>query len=742
MKTVIKVDRDSVPFPEVLRRGRGGAADEEFQKASAFYSEFDKKRQHSRFEFKLYRHKTVRDALAKLFNGKCAYCESQIAAIGYGDVDNFRPKGGVLDAGSTYLPLHYWWLTNEWTNLYLSCSMCSRAKGGRFPLEDEKDRAPVLASASELLKECPLLLDPCVDDVENILLFSSNGTVSCNDPRGLTTIEILSLNRAELVKARQQTARAVLSQLEVLSLSEGSPDGPQINTEIVNRLKEMMSPEAPYASMCRQLVSQAIAAKPNGMVALAFANDPLAASVKAFTSGEERAAQTALNKFQADQESYSLEAETEQTVAAYVSTRDRLIESVRIKNLRAIANLDLNVIDGSERAPWLMLLGENATGKSTVLHSIALALVGERYRGKLVDALHLDVPRMVRNGADFGEVSIRLTGATEPRTLRIQADGTITATGREAQLMLLAYGSTRLLPRKPNSEVQGTNYARVENLFDPFIPLVDAQQWLLTAPAEAFDYAAGAIKKALTVDVERELVRQDGEVGIIERGALIPLPRLCDGYQTVIALIADILSVVLPAWKTPDLAQGLVLIDEVGNHLHPSWKLRFVESVRSILPGMQVIATTHEPLCLRGLHHGEVAVLQRGPRGGIHMRADLPAIDGMRVDQILMSEHFGLQSTLDPSLQSLFDEYYALLREDHPSPDDRQRMETLRNDINQKQKLGVNERERRMLEAIDRFLARRIEVPDQIELAEREQSLDAELSSIWSEALVRVEGAA
>lgn len=739
---MIKVDRESVTFPEILRRGNGLQADVEFKRAREFYSDFGGKRQQARFEFKLFRHKTVKEALGKLFHGKCAYCESQITAIEFGDVNNFRPKGGVLDAGSAYLPMHYWWLTNEWTNLYLSCSMCNGNKAGRFPLEGEQFRAPVLASTEMLLAERPLLLDPCVDDVERVLIFSPDGMVSSSDRRGMTTIEILALNRAGLVRSRRQTANSVRSLLEILSLAEGSPDGPQINDEIVRQVRAATSSEAPYAGMCRQLVRSAIATKPTGIASIAFANDPLTGGAPAFTPGDQRAAQTALNKFQAEQESYSLETETDQTVAAYVSTRNRLVESVRVKNLGAIANIHLSVVDQSERAPWLMLLGENATGKSTVLHGIALALVGERYRDKLIEALDLNLPGMVRNGADYGEISIKLAGATEERTLRIKADGRIDATGQEAQVMILAYGSTRLLPRKPHSQPQGTSYARVENLFDPFIPLVDADQWLIAATDEAFDYAALAIKKTLTVDVESELIRRDGAVGLVERGKLIPLARLCDGYQTVIALVADILSVVLPAWKTPELAQGLVLIDEVGNHLHPSWKLRFVESIRAIMPGMQVIATTHEPLCLRGLRHGEVAVLQRGPRGGIHLQANLPAIDGMRVDQILTSEHFGLQSTLDPALQALFDRYYMLLRQKDPNNENRVEMETLRSAINEAQQLGVNERERRMLEAIDRFLARRIEVTDPNELVQREAALDAELSSIWTEALVRVEGAA
>ena len=55
----------------------------------------------------------------------------------------------------------------------------------------------------------------------------------------------------------------------------------------------------------------------------------------------------------------------------------RPLRQVEITNLRVLRNLSLTFREpGSDRAPWLMLLGENATGKSTVLQAIALALAG------------------------------------------------------------------------------------------------------------------------------------------------------------------------------------------------------------------------------------------------------------------------------------------------------------------------------------------------------------------------------
>ena len=49
-----------------------------------------------------------------------------------------------------------------------------------------------------------------------------------------------------------------------------------------------------------------------------------------------------------------------------------------------------------------------------------------------------------------------------------------------------------------------------------------------------------------------------------------------------------------------------MLLDEIDTHLHPTWKMQIVRGLRQMMPAMQFITPTHEPLCLRGLEEGEV----------------------------------------------------------------------------------------------------------------------------------------
>src|SRR5262249_38675962 len=78
-----------------------------------------------------------KDFLIRLFNGKCAYCESKFTVSQPGDVEHFRPKGRVVD--DNFKPIRvqhptkgeiehpgYYWLAYEWKNLLPSCADCNR----------------------------------------------------------------------------------------------------------------------------------------------------------------------------------------------------------------------------------------------------------------------------------------------------------------------------------------------------------------------------------------------------------------------------------------------------------------------------------------------------------------------------------------------------------------------------------------------------------------------------------------
>jgi predicted ATP-binding protein involved in virulence len=156
--------------------------------------------------------------------------------------------------------------------------------------------------------------------------------------------------------------------------------------------------------------------------------------------------------------------------------------------------------------------------------------------------------------------------------------------------------------------------------------------------------------------------------------------ELSDGYQSVIALTADILQLVMDRWKNPDEARGIVLLDEIGAHLYPRWKMIIVKSLRKALPNMQFIVSTHQPLCLRGVDKGEVVLMRRDSDKNVEVITDLPNPKELRISQILTSVF--VSSTMDTELEAEFNRCYALRAINVRTDEEDEEMNELRGILN------------------------------------------------------------
>ena len=84
---------------------------------------------------------------------------------------------------------------------------------------------------------------------------------------------------------------------------------------------------------------------------------------------------------------------------------------------------------------------------------------------------------------------------------------------------------------------------------------------------------------------------------------------------------------------------GIVFIDEVENHLHPTWQRRVLPALARHFPGLQIFASTHSPFVVAGLKRGQVHKLYK--ENGIIKTPDLTVeeraqqIVGWTIEEIL-----------------------------------------------------------------------------------------------------------
>lgn len=120
-----------------------------------------------------YGHEEIKKALVEETFQKCAYCESKITHVDYGDIEHIKPKSKFEKK------------TFEWSNLTLACRKCNQNKGAYY-------------------EENASILNPYIDDVEKEIVFL--GTIpSARSERASLTVKLLKLDRIELLERRKAT---------------------------------------------------------------------------------------------------------------------------------------------------------------------------------------------------------------------------------------------------------------------------------------------------------------------------------------------------------------------------------------------------------------------------------------------------------------------------------------------------------------------------------------------------------
>ena len=82
---------------------------------------------------------------------------------------------------------------------------------------------------------------------------------------------------------------------------------------------------------------------------------------------------------------------------------------------------------------------------------------------------------------------------------------------------------------------------------------------------------------------------------------------------------------------------AILLIDEIENHLHPTWQRRVIPALQKHFPRLQIFATTHSPFVVAGLKKGQVHLLQRDAEGVVTATTNERDVIGWTADEILQT---------------------------------------------------------------------------------------------------------
>jgi AAA15 family ATPase/GTPase len=343
------------------------------------------------------------------------------------------------------------------------------------------------------------------------------------------------------------------------------------------------------------------------------------------------------------------------------------IDKFKISNIRSIKQFEMNFPNPSG---WHVLIGDNGAGKSTIIRSVALALIGNLQaqglapnwndwlnknanKGEIKLELKMDGQldsywkdykkvRFDKNPSLFMETTLQRKSSgdfTVNDTLSRDKGKTKFTTGVTEEwegAFSVAYG--------PYRRFEGGTAAFDRILENPFyrdlvghlsafsesVALTEILKWLKQLQFEALENKKDSqetiesLKKLINSEdflphnAKLESVSSDGVFFKDGNGVMISVNQMSDGYRSILSLTFELLRQLVRVYGAKlvfkninkDLpfidVPGVVLIDEIDAHLHPTWQTRIGQWFTKYFPKLQFIVTTHSPLVCRASKDGSI----------------------------------------------------------------------------------------------------------------------------------------
>ncbi|MEY4910897.1 MAG: hypothetical protein RL761_560 [Pseudomonadota bacterium] len=367
------------------------------------------------------------------------------------------------------------------------------------------------------------------------------------------------------------------------------------------------------------------------------------------------------------------------------------IDKITLTNIRGFKHLDFSLArpDGSY-AGWTVFTGDNGGGKSTLLKASVMALVGLGVAGQLSSSLFKS---WMRHETKHGDISLVTVKAEEdiPSRENIAFDPDLkncflgfTPLGvfgnqaiPEKKLLgyfVCAYGPYRRVfgsSAEMSRLMADKTTAPFVTLFQESASLAEVDQWMRLlshkklegkkAEEKQLDILLGILGDDLLPNgITIDRVDSDGLWLKDKNGLQLSWGDMSDGYRSALALLADILRHMIEAYGVEDLTgvdadgklfikrSGVVLIDEIDAHLHPSWQRDIGFWLKKHFPAIQFLVTTHSPIICQAADPNGIFVLP-SPASDDEPRAMTEAeyneIVASKSDAILLTPAFGLVNT-------------------------------------------------------------------------------------------------
>lgn len=205
--------------------------------------------------------------------------------------------------------------------------------------------------------------------------------------------------------------------------------------------------------------------------------------------------------------------------------------------------------------------------------------------------------------------------------------------GEDVVLPALAYYSTSRLylePRRTQSRKQTpderelSRFVGYRDCIDKRLDSKALEAWMKRQGFAAWKEGGASTLYRLVRSAIAEMVedacdveynpQREQVVVVFKDDSVYPLDYLSDGQRTMLTLVGDLATRMVrlnPQLGASALEEtpGVVLIDELDLHLHPTWQRHVVRDLKRIFPRVQFVTTSHSPFIVQTLDSDELIAL-------------------------------------------------------------------------------------------------------------------------------------
>lgn len=353
------------------------------------------------------------------------------------------------------------------------------------------------------------------------------------------------------------------------------------------------------------------------------------------------------------------------------------IKNIRLKTIKGFKDLNISV-SNENKAPRrrTIILGKNGTCKSTLLRCIAIglcdaadgnALIAEpigRLVSEDVSTATIELELISHEGTDKTHKIITKLENKNDKDIIVDQIG---ALPHSASIFVCGYG----VGRSSTGPETGRAYRIIDSVYTLFQyeqTLIDAELTLRRLKdylgTDQYDNTISGIKRTLGLSSKDNIELPKGGGVVISGptiGKHIPLEGLADGYRITFLWILDLYGWAMRAKNIEEngVIDGILLVDELEQHIHPSMQINILSHLSDLFPGIQLFATTHSPLVALGSTPQELIVLKRDQKSVIK-EENIPNFKGYSAEDMLVDSRLFNSKVYSPETNKKLVRYREL----------------------------------------------------------------------------------